>query len=224
MKRTKSSLMRAGILLTAAFALMSQVAVTQIGHTHRDEWQNVAGIFTAMGLDKGDRVADVGCGGGFLTVRLSEAVGSQGIVYAEDIRRSILDELERQLQSMAVDNVELVLGETDDPGLPEAALDAVVIVNAYHEMTEHESMLAGIMWALAPGGRLVIVDNPPDDSTASRRRQVARHDIALQLVENDLLASGFAILERYPNFIDSRDGNHHHHQWMLVAVRGSERP
>jgi precorrin-6B methylase 2 len=224
MKRATSALTRAGICTIAAIVSISQVAVSQIGNTHRDEWQNVAGIFAAMGVHRGDHVADVGCGGGFLTIRLSEMVGPEGIVYAEDIRQSLLDELERQLRALGVDNVELILGETDDPSLPEATLDAVVIVNAYHEMTEHQSMLSGIMRALEPGGRLVIVDNPPNDSTASRSRQVARHDIALQLVENDLLGAGFAILERHPNFIDSRDGRHHHHQWMLVAVKGSKHP
>lgn len=223
-ERTKSALVWAGVSLIAASVFMPQAAVSQIEHTHRDEWQNVAGIFAAMDIKQGDRVADVGCGGGFLTVRLSEAVGPDGLVYGEDIRQSVLDELEGQLGSWAIDNVELILGDTNDPNLPEAMLDAAVIVNAYHEMTEFESMLSGIKRALEPGGRLVIVDNPPNDSTASRGRQVARHDIALRLVEQDLLAAGFAILDRYPNFIDERDGRHHHEQWMLVAVSGSEHP
>jgi ubiquinone/menaquinone biosynthesis C-methylase UbiE len=224
MKMMSYAVIRAGTPLFAAFVFVSQGAVAQIENTHRDDWQNVAGIITAMDINHGDRVADVGCGGGFLTIRLSEAVGAEGRVYAEDIRQSILDELEGQLRSRAIDNVELVLGGTDDPNLPEAMLDAVVIVNAYHEMTEYESMLSGIIQALSPGGRLVILDNPPNDSTASRSRQVARHDITLQLVEEDLRAAGFAVLERHPDFIDSRDGRHHHEQWMLVAVKGSAHP
>jgi SAM-dependent methyltransferase len=223
-ERTKSALVWAVVSLIAPSLLMPQAAVSQIENTHRDEWQNVTGIFAAMDIKQGDRVADVGCGGGFLTLRLSEAVGPDGVVYGEDIRQSVLEELEGQLRFRAIDNVELILGDTDDPNLPEAMLDAVLIVNAYHEMTEFESMLSGIMRALEPGGRLVIVDNPPNDSTASRSRQVARHDIALRLVEQDLLAAGFAILERHPNFIDERDGRHHHEQWMLVAVNGSEHP
>jgi ubiquinone/menaquinone biosynthesis C-methylase UbiE len=191
----------------------------QVQRTSRDEWQKVDEIFAAMGVMNGSKVADVGAGGGFLTVRLSEAVGEQGRVYAEDITQRSIRELTEQIENLSISNVEPVLGEADDPKLPDAELDAVVIVNSYHEMDQYESMLSGIWRSLRLGGRLVIVDNPPRDTSASRGTQMRAHDIHITLVEQDLVAAGFEILQRRPDFIDSGSGRRRHHQWMLVAVK-----
>jgi predicted methyltransferase len=205
------------ILVVLAYLPPAFPLDAQVRRTSRDDWQKVDEIFAAMGVGPGDSVADVGAGDGFLSVRLSEVVGSQGRVFAEDISERALRNLTRQLQNLAMDNVEPVLGDVDDPKLPEGRLDAVVMVNAYHEMTRHESMLAGVWNSLKPGGRLVIVDNPPGDSTSSRRSQARAHDLHIGLAEQDLLAAGFEILERKPGFINTGRGRNRHRQWMLVA-------
>ena len=220
MNRRSSSLPpHLSVLVILASLTITSAISAQIERTQRDEWQKVGEIFAAMGVSEGSRVADVGAGGGFLTVRLSEAVGEQGRVYAEDITQRSIRELNEQLESLAIGNVEPVLGDTDDPKLPLGELDAVVIVNSYHEMDQYESMLEGIWRSLQPGGRLVIVDNPPRDTTSSRSSQTGAHDIHITLVEQDLVAAGFEIAERRPDFIDSGSGRRSHHQWMLVAVK-----
>ena len=206
------------LVVLAGLTLTSTINA-QVQRTSRDEWQKVDEIFAAMGVSEGCRVADVGAGGGFLTVRLSEAVGEQGRVYAEDITQRSIRELNEQLESLAIGNVEPVLGDTDDPKLPLGELDAVVIVNSYHEMDQYESMLEGIWRSLQSGGRLVIVDNPPRDTTSSRSSQTRAHDIHITLVEQDLVAAGFQIAERRPDFIDSGSGRRSHRQWMLVAFK-----
>ena len=192
----RHSLLLLPLLVSLGNLTLTSGLSAQVERTSRDEWQKVDEIFAAMGVSPGDSVADVGAGGGFLSVRLSQAVGEQGRVYAEDITQRAIRELTEQMENLDVKNVEPVLGGTDDPKLPPGKLDAVVIVNAYHEMTEYESMLAGIFRSLKPGGRLVIVDNPPADSTASRRSQVRNHDIHIGLVEQDLLGAGFEMLEK----------------------------
>ncbi len=215
------SFSRLPLLFVLISLVMTSAISAQVQHTRRDEWQKVDEIFAAMRLSPGDNVADVGAGGGFLTVRLSEAVGEEGRVYAEDITERSIRELTEQIENLAISNVEPVLGETDDPNLPEGELDAVVIVNSYHEMNQPESMLVGIWRSLQSGGRLVIVDNPPRDSTSSRGTQMRAHDIHIGVVEQDLIAAGFEILERRPDFIDTGSGRSGHHQWMLVAVKPS---
>ena len=70
------------------------------------------------------------------------------------------------------------------------------------DQRQYEAMLAGIRLPLRPGGRLVIVDNPPVDAQQSRARQTARHDIAMELVEQDLEANGFEVIRREPEFVN----------------------
>jgi len=207
------------VMPAVANMVFASAVQAQVERTPRDGWQKVAEIFAAMGVREGSRVADVGAGGGFLTVRLSEAVGELGRVYAEDISERALRGLAGQLENLAIDNVETILGEVDDPKLPIGELDAVVIVNSYHEMDQYEGMLAGLWQSLRPGGRLVIVDNPPRDSTSSRSTQMRAHDLHIGIVEQDLRMAGFAILDRRPDFINTGSGRGQQRQWMLVAVK-----
>jgi ubiquinone/menaquinone biosynthesis C-methylase UbiE len=171
---------------------------------------------TALSVGAGSQVADVGAGSGYFTAHLSTEVGSSGRVFAVDISDRSLDQLARLVESEGLENVEVIRGEIDDPGLPEGSLNAVLIVDAYHEMTEYEAMLAGVYRALKPGGRLVILDLVPPDSSAARDRQTANHRLGISLVEQEVRAAEFEILARDPRFTTSGRGSG---QWMLVARR-----
>jgi ubiquinone/menaquinone biosynthesis C-methylase UbiE len=204
------------LLATAMFPVPSG-ALAQDQRSHRDEWQKVDEIVVALDLEEGERVADIGAGRGFFTLRLARVVGPAGRVFAVDIDEAVLEQLRASVRRAGLQNVETILSELDDPMLADTSVDAALMVIAYHEMREHEAMLAGVKRALRPGGRLAIVDNPVRDSTDSRRQQMRRHHIDIRIVEQDLIAAGFEILERLPRFIDVRDERHTHRNWMLVA-------
>jgi ubiquinone/menaquinone biosynthesis C-methylase UbiE len=204
---------------TRSPAPVAQGAATRAQPTERrEDWQRAPDIFAALGLTTGSRVADLGAGQGWLTTRLAKAVGPTGRVFASDIDQSALRTLAETLVRDSVRHVELVLAEDDDPRLPFESLDGVVIVNAYHEMTKRVAVLDGIKRALRPGGKLVIVENSPHDSTfVTRKQQTSHHVLAIDFVRDDLEAQGFEILSVNPAFIDRKDGDHSHRQWMLVA-------
>jgi ubiquinone/menaquinone biosynthesis C-methylase UbiE len=170
----------------------------------------------ALAIGAGSRVADVGAGNGYFTEHLAGEVGADGRVFAVDISERALSRLRQLAEDEELDNVEVVRGEFDDPRLPEGSLDAVLVVDAYHEMTEYQAMLSGMLSALKPGGRLVILDLVPSDSTESRGRQTADHEISIYLVDRELREAGFEILYREEVFAQ-RGGDQG--QWMLVAQR-----
>ena len=124
----------------------------------RDAWQQPGRIMDALGIADGAVVADVGAGGGWFTVRLARRVGPNGLVLAEDIQRQMIESIERRLQREGLRNVRTVLGRDEDPRLPTDALDAVLIVDAYHEVQNRIGLLRNIRDALKPSGRLGIVD------------------------------------------------------------------
>jgi len=123
----------------------------------RDEWQEPDRIMDALGIADGARVADVGAGGGWFTVRLARRVGPNGRVFAEDIQRQMIDSIARRVQRENLRNVETRLGTPTDPALP-GNLDAVLIVDTYPQLDEPVLMLTHLAKALAPTGRLGIVD------------------------------------------------------------------
>lgn len=215
---------RAATLAVLIGLSLPQAVPAQSASSHRDEWQRPGAVLAALEAAPGSRIADVGAGAGYFTTRLSAAVGPEGRVFAVDISESTLNRLRHDLEREGIRNVEIVLGETDDPRLPYGTLDGALIVNAYHEMTEYRAMLAGVRRALRPGGRLVIVDNPPGDSARDREAQMERHHLAIEIVEEDLREAGFEVTTREPRFIDEEADGHEHRQWMLVARRPVREP
>ena len=196
--------------------------------TPRDQWQRVTDVFEAMGLGPGSVVADLGAGGGWFTTRLARAVGTGGRVYAVDVNPVSLRELREGLPK-ELTNVEIVRGEENDPKLPPGQLDAVLVVNAYHEFAEYPAVLSRVKEALKPGGRLVVIEPAPrrtEDTT--RAAQTRRHTIAMALVEDELAQAGYEIVRKDPAFV-SRPAHQEPNgttvkptDWLLVARRPAD--
>lgn len=127
----------------------------------RDEWQEPDRIMDFLGIATGARVADVGAGGGWFTVRLARRVGPNGRVFAEDIQSQMIDSIARRVQRENFGHVETTLGTPTDPRLP-GNLDAVLIVDTYPQLDDPVGMLKHVAEALAPNGRLGIVDFKKD--------------------------------------------------------------
>lgn len=190
----------------------------------RSEEERVAEMKTRvvalLGLKSGDTAADVGCGDGFYTIPLARFLGSSGRVYAEDISDGELVKLKQHLAEEGLKNVETIRGAVDDPKLPAGAVDGVLIVNAYHEMTAHEAMLRHVISALKPGGVLVVMDGIWNEhESLSREEQVKFHELAPALARPEVENAGFEIVEVRDPFIErapDRDGKS---RWWAIIAR-----
>lgn len=120
-------------------------------------------VLAALELKPGMAVADIGAGTGYYSWRMAQRVGARGTVYAVDIQPEMLGMLERDMARRGVTNVKATLGTTADPRLPAEALDLVLLVDVYHEFEHPYEMLAAIVHALKPGGRLVFVEFRAND-------------------------------------------------------------
>lgn len=200
------------LLVLSGIALVAQGRGSE---SSREQWQKVDEIFQAMDVRPGASVADIGAGDGFLTARLSAAVGPDGRVHAVDVSDNALDRLRQRVERDQLGNVNIIKGSTADPRLPEAALDAALIVNAYHEMREHQSMLAGIRRGLKASGRLVIVEPIADRRRdKSREEQTRNHEIAPTFIEQDAREAGFTIVSLQDPFTHRQDDT----EWLMILT------
>lgn len=135
----------------------------------REKTLKIHEVMDDLKLGPGSQVADIGAGGGWLTVRLSKRVGGNGRVYAQEILPKYINYIRRRADKQGLKNVVTVLGTTKDPKLPRGTLDAAVILNAYHEFDAPLTMLNRIHASIKPGGLLGIIER--DDETL---RQEAR--------------------------------------------------
>jgi ubiquinone/menaquinone biosynthesis C-methylase UbiE len=124
----------------------------------RDAWQKPDLIMDALGIGEGSVVADLGAGGGWFTVRLARRVGPNGMVYAQDVQSQMLEAIKRRVGREGLRNVEYVQGSLDDPRLPAGRFDAVLIVDAYHEVGEPITLLRNVSMSLKSTGRIGIVN------------------------------------------------------------------
>lgn len=124
----------------------------------RDLWQRPDRVMDALGIADASVVADVGAGAGWFTIRLARRVGPQGVVYAQDVQPEMLNAISRRVQREGLSNVRPLLGRGSDPRLPSASLDAILVVDAYHEIDQRVTFLTNLARALRPQGRIGVID------------------------------------------------------------------
>jgi precorrin-6B methylase 2 len=122
------------------------------------EWQEEPDqVIAALDLQPDDIVADIGAGTGYFSFRLSSQL-PQGKVLAIDIQPEMIDILQFLKQENNIDNVETVLGDPQNPHLAAQSIDLALMVDAYHEFAYPREMMQGVVNALKPGGRVVLVE------------------------------------------------------------------
>jgi precorrin-6B methylase 2 len=197
-----------------------QPGVNQGEEQRREQQERARDVLAFLGVTPGASVADVGAGGGFYTVRLARLVGPTGKVVAVDIDPRVLDRLRQRVREEQLSNVEVVQGKADDPLLAENSFDAILIVNAYHEMVDHQAVLRHLRTALKPQGKLVLLE-PLDTSlrNATRDQQTTKHSIASSYAIGELRDAGFAVVTLQDPFL--RQGALDE-KWLAIAQPLSE--
>jgi predicted methyltransferase len=182
-----------------------------------DAGRKPLGFLTFMGVRRGERVADLGAGGGWTTELLSRVVGDKGVVYAQNAPKMIAiigTKVTDALAARTQKNIVRVDREFDDPLPPEANnLDLVVMNIIYHDTVwlgvDRDRMNKAVFAALRPGGHYVIADSSAVDGSGTEACKTL-HRIDRAVVRQEVLRAGF-VLEAasplYKNPEDTRDWN-----------------
>ena len=161
----------------------------------RAAWQKPDQIMDALAIADGSAVADIGAGAGWFTIHLARRVGPNGIVYAQDVQRQMLEAIRRRVAREGLQNVETRLGADSAPNLPSGALDAVLVVDTYPEVENRVTLLRNLAASLKPGGRLGIVNYKPGrGGPGPAPEEGVRVDSAS--VERDAQAAGLRVVLR----------------------------
>ena len=124
----------------------------------RDQWQQRDRVIESLQVRPGDRIADVGSGGGYFTFSLAKAVGPDGKVYAVDVDDEMNDLIAQRAKKEEVGNVEVILAKPDDPLLPPSGVDLIFTSNTYHHIDNRVNYLTNLRRYLRPNGRIAIVE------------------------------------------------------------------
>jgi len=159
---------RAGLLVAALVALLAGGAAAS-GYAGRalsalraDAWNlDIERAMDVAGVTPGMVVGEAGAGDGYFTLPMARRVGPAGAVYANDISRRALDRLASNATREGLANIQVVVGDVDDPRFPRRDLELVVIVHAFHDFTQPVEWLRNVRKYLKPGAAVAIIDRDP---------------------------------------------------------------
>ncbi len=149
-------------------------------------------VIAAMELKKTDTVADLGCGTGFFTRRIAPNV-PDGRVLAVDIQQGMIDLLKKNLEKEGTKNVVPILSEENDPMLPKAGVDWILLVDVYHEFQNPKPMLQKMLESLSPNGKVALVEYRLEDDTAKHIKK--EHRMTIKQVLAEWNPAGFELID-----------------------------
>jgi ubiquinone/menaquinone biosynthesis C-methylase UbiE len=124
-------------------------------------------------LREGERVLDLGSGGGIDVLLSARRVGPSGFAYGVDMTDDMLPLARQNADKAGAANVEFLRGQIEDVPLADGAVDVVISNCVINLSTDKPAVLAEMFRVLAPGGRLGISDIVAEDHMSEADRAAA---------------------------------------------------
>ncbi|MBU0702939.1 MAG: class I SAM-dependent methyltransferase [Chloroflexi bacterium] len=123
----------------------------------RDLLRPREGILKEVGIQPGFRVLDYGCGPGGYVAGAAELVGESGKVYALDLHPLAIRRVQDLARKKQLANVETILSDCKT-GLPDGSIDAVLLYDIFHMLSDPQAILAELHRVLKPDGILSLLN------------------------------------------------------------------
>ena len=152
-------------------------------------------IIQSLALKPGMRIADLGAGGGYFTLRFARFVGEGGKVYAIDINEGYLEIIEKEVKKAGLKNIQTILAKADDSLLAEGSVDLIFIRNVFHHLSAPEKYFGDLKTKLKPGGRIAIVEYKK--LTFFSFTRIFRHYTPEEHVVETMRKAGYHLSQKY---------------------------
>ena len=160
----------------------------------REAEESAAEMLAALKLQPGMTVADFGCGVGYHSLPIAQAVAPDGEVYAIDLQIKMLRSLVARASEAGIFNIRPVVTRSDVPDLPAAKFDMVLMVDVYHELSFPAETLQEIRQSLKPDGRIALVEYRGEDPDVPI---LPEHKMTKSQILREFTANGFQLESTY---------------------------
>lgn len=163
----------------------------------REDVQKSPEIMKALAFRPGERVADIGAGTGYFTFQVADAVGPDGRVMALDIAPEMLEHLDFRVKARKSVNVTLRRVASEDPQLEPGSVDTILMIDAIHYVKDRTAYAKKLLPALAPGGRVVIIDYRPKPMSERPWGPPPEQQFPKEQMDGEMAAAGFKVLKSF---------------------------
>ena len=115
-------------------------------------------VIDTLGIVRGQRVADIGAGGGYFSYRFAGKVGKSGGVFSVDINEDFLSFIGSESRERGLENIVTVRADDVFETLKDGSLDLVFLRNVFHHIPDRISYFRKMRGKLGEGGRMAIID------------------------------------------------------------------
>jgi len=147
-------------------------------------------VLKALALQPGQKVADLGAGGGYFSLRFAEEVGAQGHVYALDTDSGKIEFMRKSIAEEGVGNIEVVLVGKENLTLPEK-VDMIFLRNVYHHISNRVQYFSQLRQYLKPNGRIAIVEHKGGGGFHS----LFEHRVSPEAIIEEMTSAGYLTAE-----------------------------
>lgn len=206
--RVRSVLIRVAVF--AGLSLAALPAHAQLAPRTAEQWINtletparlnslkITETVAALKLKPGQMVADIGAGTGIFSRRFANVVKPGGWVYAVDIDQELLTHISEAATEEGISNIQPVLGDFDDPNLPDN-VDLAFINDVLHHIEHRDVYLKNLAKYLNPGGRVALIEFKPGQGGHADDKSL---QIAPEQAAQWMTAAGLKQLETIDLFPD----------------------
>jgi ubiquinone/menaquinone biosynthesis C-methylase UbiE len=114
-----------------------------------------------FGIEPGMKIADLGSGAGFYSLPAAKMVGNEGVVYAVDVQKNLLEKIKSEADREHVSNIEYIWGDIETHNgtkIADNTVSAVFLSNILFQVDDREGTIAEASRILIPGGRVLCID------------------------------------------------------------------
>ncbi len=150
-------------------------------HPGRDQWQQPERLMDSIGVKTGMIIGEPGAGDGYFTLKMASRIGAQGKIYANDIDESKLASLRKKSAEKGLSNITTILGEIEDPLLPDSSMDMIVMVYVFHDLEKPELFLKNMLRDLKQGAKLFLVERDPARYGGEYKHFLTRDEVVARI-------------------------------------------
>ena len=119
--------------------------------------KNASHVLSAVGVEEGKAVLDLGCGSGTYTIPAAKLVGDDGRVYALDVSRKALDRMEEKAEREGLKNIVRIDSSAGEKiPLEDETVDVMLLIDVLQEIDDRSALFDEAYRILRQGGVVIV--------------------------------------------------------------------